>query len=214
MAEQTTQSWWQTLPGIMTAAAGCISAITALIIALHQAGLFKAEDKAAEPSPAAVLAAEPPAAGVHKGGADIAQPAGQPGPATGQDTSAEHGNAPSGRLGAPDDKALLAELEQANVGNSVGKGAMLSWLGDDDRTYRRISLASARLLDGKRLKGTATDLDVIKYHYLEAVGLSGDGQLPVDAQVDDARLRQAIITAFNDKNGTSARRLEAIVEVR
>ena len=32
------KSWWQTLPGILTAVAGAITAVTALVTALHQAG--------------------------------------------------------------------------------------------------------------------------------------------------------------------------------
>lgn len=35
------QSWWHTLPGILTATAGIITAITGLIIALNQVGYFK-----------------------------------------------------------------------------------------------------------------------------------------------------------------------------
>src|SRR5919109_4241977 len=42
MAEQPKpQSWWQTLPGILTATAAFITAITGLLVALHQAGVFQ-----------------------------------------------------------------------------------------------------------------------------------------------------------------------------
>ena len=34
------KGWWQTLPGLLTAAAGIITAITGLLVALHQTGLF------------------------------------------------------------------------------------------------------------------------------------------------------------------------------
>jgi len=37
-------SWWQTLPGMLTAAAAFITAGTGLIIALNQAGVFKPSD--------------------------------------------------------------------------------------------------------------------------------------------------------------------------
>jgi hypothetical protein len=46
-------NFWRTLPGMLTAAAGVISATTALVVALNQAGLFRAR-----PSP-------PPAADVN-----------------------------------------------------------------------------------------------------------------------------------------------------
>jgi hypothetical protein len=209
MGEQTAQNWWQTLPGIMTAAAGCVSAITALIIALHQVGLFKPDEKPdVASSPAAVLAAAPPAAGPQTAVSNAPQA-----PVDAPVTDSVQDGAP-GRLGALDDKALLQELDHANVHYSVDQTTMLGWLADEDRTFRRISRASARLLNGKRLKGNAPDLDVIKYHYLEAIGLDGGGQLTADARIDDAKLRQAIIAAFNDKNGTSARRMEGIIEPR
>src|SRR5436189_4804110 len=49
------RSWWQTLPGILTAIAGTITAITGLIVALHQAGLFgpRSRGGAGESSPSA-----------------------------------------------------------------------------------------------------------------------------------------------------------------
>ena len=39
--DSKTQSWWQTLPGILTATAGIITAIAGLVIALYQAGFFQ-----------------------------------------------------------------------------------------------------------------------------------------------------------------------------
>src|SRR5881227_2974950 len=39
--EKSERSWWQTLPGILTAIAAIITAITGLIVALYQAGLFE-----------------------------------------------------------------------------------------------------------------------------------------------------------------------------
>jgi hypothetical protein len=38
--EPDSQSWWKTLPGLLTAAAAIITAVTGLIVALHLAGLF------------------------------------------------------------------------------------------------------------------------------------------------------------------------------
>ncbi len=39
------RSWWQTLPGILTATAGVITAVTGLIVALHGFGVFDTEPK-------------------------------------------------------------------------------------------------------------------------------------------------------------------------
>ncbi|MCI0556982.1 MAG: hypothetical protein MN733_00685 [Nitrososphaera sp.] len=38
--EQTVKSWWQTIPGILSATAAVIAAITGLIVALYQSGIF------------------------------------------------------------------------------------------------------------------------------------------------------------------------------
>lgn len=53
MAEEK-QSWWQTLPGILTAVAGVITAITGFFLAINQSGCFssKAEVKTTVQAPA------------------------------------------------------------------------------------------------------------------------------------------------------------------
>lgn len=38
--EPESKGWWQTLPGFLTAAAAIITALTGLLLALHQTGLF------------------------------------------------------------------------------------------------------------------------------------------------------------------------------
>jgi hypothetical protein len=38
--EPESKGWWQTLPGILTADAGIITAVTGLLLALHQLGVF------------------------------------------------------------------------------------------------------------------------------------------------------------------------------
>jgi hypothetical protein len=37
------KGWWQTVPGILTATASIITAVTGLIVALHQAGIFNGQ---------------------------------------------------------------------------------------------------------------------------------------------------------------------------
>jgi len=47
MAEKRkSEGWWHTVPGLLTALAGIITAVTGLFVALHQAGFFAREDKA------------------------------------------------------------------------------------------------------------------------------------------------------------------------
>jgi hypothetical protein len=57
-------SWWQTLPGILTAAAGIITAISGLLVVLYQSPLFKSDVKpdGAHSTAASVTAAMPDAA--------------------------------------------------------------------------------------------------------------------------------------------------------
>ena len=38
--ESESKGWWQTLPGLLTAAAATITAVTGLLVAVHQAGFF------------------------------------------------------------------------------------------------------------------------------------------------------------------------------
>jgi hypothetical protein len=55
--EPRPNSWWQTLPGILTAAGAIITAVTGLVIALNQAGLFKRQNEA-EPDSSATAQAQ------------------------------------------------------------------------------------------------------------------------------------------------------------
>ena len=41
-------SWWQTLPGIITSIGGIISAITALLVLLHQFGILQSSPTMAD----------------------------------------------------------------------------------------------------------------------------------------------------------------------
>ncbi len=67
-------SFWTTLPGILTAVAGTVSAITALVVALTQTGIFK--DREATP-----LAAVVPSSAVQPSAAVTAPAAAVPSPA-------------------------------------------------------------------------------------------------------------------------------------
>lgn len=56
MSENRTGSWWQTIPGILTAIAGIVTALTGLVVALQQTGWF------GKPEPAVASQAQPPSA--------------------------------------------------------------------------------------------------------------------------------------------------------
>lgn len=53
MTNEKNQSWWQTMPGILTALAGLVTAVAALIGVLNQSGMFGGEDGAEVPATAA-----------------------------------------------------------------------------------------------------------------------------------------------------------------
>jgi uncharacterized membrane protein YgcG len=59
--EPKSHNWWQTMPGCMTAIAAMITAITGLLIGLHQIGYFKLENK---PDPETRFVAPTPAENV------------------------------------------------------------------------------------------------------------------------------------------------------
>ncbi len=49
--EPEAKGWWQTLPGLLTATAGIITAITGLLLAFHQMGFFPHGSQPAAPTP-------------------------------------------------------------------------------------------------------------------------------------------------------------------
>jgi len=55
------KGWWQTVPGILTAAAGIITAVTGLIVALNQAGVFDRGERKAPPPPTSAERPQPKA---------------------------------------------------------------------------------------------------------------------------------------------------------
>jgi hypothetical protein len=107
--------------------------------------------------------------------------------------------------------ALLKRLGDANVLFSVERETMLDWLGLPDERYRRIAEASLALLKGERLKHRA-NLDVVVYRYATSLGLSSDSDLPPQPKIDKAVLQKALLEAYNEENGASAKSLEEIVE--
>jgi hypothetical protein len=58
MAEDKQSSWWQTVPGILTAVGSLLAAVTGLIIALNQAGLLHGPSPMPSASPSAVVLPE------------------------------------------------------------------------------------------------------------------------------------------------------------
>ncbi len=53
--EKKSHGWWQTLPGILTATATFITAVTGLIVVLYQSGVFDKEPRSNEGSPIEIV---------------------------------------------------------------------------------------------------------------------------------------------------------------
>jgi hypothetical protein len=87
---------------------------------------------------------------------------------------------------------------------------MQAWLTDSDRQYRRLAEECIALIGNHRLAAGGVDLDKVNYLFLESVGIGGDKPMPADHHVDQEALKRALIAAYNDKNGTSVRRVPAL----
>jgi len=207
--EATSRSWWQSLPGVITATGGMLTAISALVLALHQAGILGKADTAGKKDVVAQAQAgenvqtaakpDPGADGAKiQAGADPL-PSGKP---DGKGTEPPRSNA------GYDPQAVVRALKDANIGSSVGDNQLADWLDDDDRTYRRIADNSLEMLSGKRMNGIAPDIDVIKSHYLELLHRDGSGLLPLGERIERPLLKEAILMASNEKNGGNLKRFE------
>ncbi|HEX9320569.1 MAG TPA: hypothetical protein VF913_00415 [Xanthobacteraceae bacterium] len=49
MSEVSGSSWWQTLPGVLTAVGGLLTAVTGLVLALNQIGVFSTHTSSSRP---------------------------------------------------------------------------------------------------------------------------------------------------------------------
>jgi hypothetical protein len=159
-----------------------LTAISALVLALHQAGILGKGDAA-----------------------DKKQAAADPLPNVKPESK---GAEPPQSNAGYDPQAVVRALQEANIGCSVGEKQLAAWLADDDRTYRRIADNSLEILDGKRMNGAAPDIDVIKFHYLELLHRDGAGLLPLGERIERPLLKEAILMASNEKNGGNLKRFE------
>ena len=56
--KSTSQSWWLTLPGLLTGVAAVITAVTGLVIGLHQIGALSSTEQASPEKPEAAVTAQ------------------------------------------------------------------------------------------------------------------------------------------------------------
>jgi hypothetical protein len=222
MAEEgKSQGWWQTLPGVITATGGLLTAITALVVTLNQVGVFgkreaaEKKERVSQEQPAGNTAqtVQPNPGDGDRKTTDVPKSATNV-PAVSATPEPSVAPQPSPAGGGYDPRAVLGALKAANIGFSVGEKQILDWLAADDRTYRRIADNSLDILGDKRMNGLAPDIDVIKYHYLELLHRDGNALLPLGEHVNRPLLKQAILMASNEKNGGKLQRFERALAKR
>jgi hypothetical protein len=102
-------------------------------------------------------------------------------------------------------------LAQANIHNSVGDARMRNWLDQPDGGYRRLAQASLALLGSRALTGQGVALDVVSHEYVKSIGVAWD-DVPAGHQIRLPLLREALLKAHAEKNGSEVRDLAAILK--
>ena len=187
MAEESPkhQSWWQTLPGILTAVAGIITAATGLIVALNQAGVFHGKEKTDSSTPTPAVTSSP---------GTSTKPAGEG--VTGVDEL---------------EQKLKAVNIMLSTGTSADRERVHGYLAGPEPEYRSLALGCLQVVGNLRMKKTGY-LDMIDKHY--TLLANGRNYLSPDSKVDLERVREAMVKAQNDYDGADATSFEQIVESR
>lgn len=112
MANEQKPSWWNSVPGMLTAATGFVAALSGLVAGLNQLGMFRREEPAPQavattPAPPATTAVEPAAPVTGKPASSTAPaPAPKPRAGTGADTAATAGSGAAAPRQLPKGTAL------------------------------------------------------------------------------------------------------------
>ncbi|MEP7340643.1 MAG: hypothetical protein ABI977_23125 [Acidobacteriota bacterium] len=184
-------SWWQTLPGILTAVAATLTASTGLIVALNNIGVFSRESMPISPSPAqtVVMSASTPANPTTDPVLDV------PGPA--------------------EVDALEQKLKAANIMLSTGEAEerekVRGYFDGPEAPYYLLAVTCLQALGNERLKLTGY-LDMIDKHF----STMGDESIyvPVDGKLDLEKVKEAMVKAQRDYHSDQARTFEEIVGPR
>ena len=181
--DETPRNWWQTVPGIITAAAGLVTAIGGMVTILVQAGVIG--------RPSSPIAQTPDTTPAPR---SISQP-------------------PTGSRSRPAVADVEGGLERANIQLSTGTAddvaRVRGYMSDPDGPYALLANACLDVLAGRRLKQRG-HLDMIDKWYTLAVGqggyLSGAGTIRLE------ELKNAMVKATNEIHGTAASSFDEIVE--
>jgi hypothetical protein len=192
MAEEPSksQTWWQTLPGILTAVAATITAITGLIVALYQAGLLSWATKPLLPAPTTTPSIPT-----------------SPSPPVGQASSSEVSTLNMNEL----EQKLRAANIVLSTGNSEDMDRVRGYFVDSKSAYYLLAVNCLQVVGNQRLKKTGY-LDMIDKWYTILVGEKK--YAPDNENLNLDKLKEAMVKAQNEYHGDTYASFEQIVEPR
>jgi hypothetical protein len=184
---ESSASWWQSAPGMITAIAGLVTAIGGLLTILLQAGIIGPETKP-ESQPRTDVR---PAA---------TEPAPQPS---------------ASRVWANAVAELESRLENANIQLSTGsaddQARVRDYMSGPNEPYSRLAQGCLEALAGRRLTRRA-HLDMIDKWYTLDVG--ADRYLTEGGTVRVPEVKVAMVKATNEIHGTRVRSFEELLVAR
>jgi hypothetical protein len=197
---ESTGSWWQTAPGLITAVAGLVTAVAGLLTILVQGGIIGRDAKPDSRAGAPESPATTP----------DSRAATEPRGATDERPPVTPGGSWETALAA-----LEERLESANIQLSTGGGdeqdRVRSYMSGPDEAYSRLAQGCLEAVAGRRLARRA-HLDMIDKWYTLAVG--PDRYLTEAGSVRVPEVKAAIVKAVNEMHGTRVRAFEELVAPR
>ncbi len=185
------QSWWQTLPGILTAVAAFITASTGLIVALNNMGVFSNDSKSvsSSPTPNAVLSASPTSKPAASSVLEV------PGPT---------------EIDAMEQRLKTANIE-LSTGSAAEREKVRGYFDGPEAPYYLLAVTCIQALGNQRLKKKGY-LDMIDKHF----STMGDESIyvPVNGKLNLEKVKEAMVKAQRDYHSDQARTFEEIVEPR
>ena len=180
--DDTSRTWWQTVPGMITAVAGLVTAIGGLLTILVQAGIIGPDGRS--------RAVATHAAPVSPGPSPVAER--------------------SDRQPADLEAGLERANIQLGIGAADHVAAVRGYISDPDGAYARLADACLDVLAGRRLKRRGY-LDMIDKWYTNAVG-GESRYLSEAGSIRRPELMDAMVKAANEIDGTQATSFDEIVE--
>jgi hypothetical protein len=192
------QTWWQTLPGILTAVAATITALTGLIVALHQSGLFSWMQKPVTSNPTTNSPTNSPSS---------------PSSLTIKPSPSISASSLEVNISSMND--LEKKLKGANIVLSTGSSEdverVRGYFTGSKSAYYLLTASCLQIVDNQRLKKIGY-LDMIDKWYTLLVGeknyISADGKLNLE------KVKEAMVKAQNEYYGDGATSFEQIIESR